>query len=81
MAIAEIARNEIERRRLVEKLGAIAAGKTSQAVRACELLMNYAYGKPQQPVTRPDGDPLAEEGVGTMRVFVRYEDKPIPEES
>ncbi|SRR6266542_777411 len=50
LAIAELARSEVERRELVAKLGAIAAGKNSQAVRACELLLAYAFGRPRAEV-------------------------------
>ena len=47
LAIAELARNEIERRGLLAKLGAIASRKGSQQVRAIELLLAYAYGRPK----------------------------------
>ena len=58
-AIAELARDEIERRALVTKLGAVAAGKSSQAVRACELLLNYAYGKPRGEIALEHSGSLA----------------------
>jgi hypothetical protein len=50
LAIAEQARTEIARRDLVGKLGAIAAGKSSQQVKAIELLLAYAYGRPKAEV-------------------------------
>ena len=49
-AIAEAARDEIERRSLVGKLGTIAAGRGGQAVKAIELLLAYAYGRPRNEV-------------------------------
>jgi hypothetical protein len=48
LAIAELARAEIEKRDLIRHLGSIAAGKSAQAVRACEILLAYAYGKPHE---------------------------------
>jgi hypothetical protein len=47
LAIAEQARDEVERRGLVTKLGEIAERKGSQQIKAIELLLAYAFGRPR----------------------------------
>ena len=47
LAVAAMARDQIERHSLLAKLGAIAARKGSQQVKAIELLLSYAYGRPR----------------------------------
>jgi hypothetical protein len=58
-AIAEMARDVITRRGLVEKLGSIASRKGSLQVRAIEVLFAYAYGKPPSEIRlAPSGQAL-----------------------
>jgi hypothetical protein len=54
MAIAELARRQVERHRLIEKLGSISAGANEysdvaidQQLRAIQLLLSYGYGPPR----------------------------------
>src|ERR1051325_2994663 len=68
-AIAELARRQLEKHKLVEKLGSIAAGEhdvdVGQQLRAIQLLLAYGYGPP-----RPEIEP--NEG---MRIQVVYVDR------
>jgi hypothetical protein len=58
-AIAPAAREVIERRGLLEKLGAIASRKGSLQVRAIEVLLAYGYGKPPSEIRlAPSGQAL-----------------------
>src|SRR5437879_964973 len=76
LAIAELARDEIERRGLVAKLGGIAARKGSQQLRAIELLFAYAYGRPRSEMalehTGKDGQPLFD--AASLRAWIRQTD-------
>ena len=61
-AIAEIARDQIERHQLVEKLGSIGAGEgdyreadVDQQLRAIQLLLAYGYGPPKADKERNEG--------------------------
>ena len=58
-AIAELARQQIEKHQSVETLGQIAAGQgemdTDQQLRAIQLLLAYGYGPPRPEIARNDG--------------------------
>ena len=41
-----------------QKLRRLAKGNGRHAYQALELIASYAYGKPSQPVTGPDGGPV-----------------------
>src|ERR1043166_5438630 len=57
-AIAELARRQLEKHRLVEKLGSIAAGEhdvdVGQQLRAIQLLLAYGYGPPRAEIEKGD---------------------------
>lgn len=68
-AIASLARNQIQRHKLVEKLGRIAAGKGAYSrvdvdlqIRTIQLLLSYGYGPPRSE----------REGGETMAIQVNY---------
>ena len=73
LAVAEMARTEVQKHRLVEKLGEIAAnpGRGRNAVdhqlRAIQLLLAYAYGPPRGEI-----EGLASDG---LRIEVVYVDR------
>jgi len=57
MAIAELARGQVEKHRLVEKLGSIGARQSEytqvdvdQQLRAIQLLLSYGYGPPRAEI-------------------------------
>ena len=61
-AIAELARDQIEKHKLVEKLGIIGAGEgdyreadVDQQLRAIQLLLAYGYGPPKADFERNEG--------------------------
>ena len=61
-AIADLARSQVEKHRLVEKLGSMAAGDSDfksvaldQRLRAIQLLLAYGYGPPRNEIEAPEG--------------------------
>ena len=61
-AIAELARHQVERHRLIEKLGNIGAGANEysdvdidQQLRAIQLLLSYGYGPPRGETEGSEG--------------------------
>ena len=59
-AIAELARGQVDKHKLIAKLGSIAAGEQAdvdvgQQLRAIQLLMSYAYGPPRTEIERNEG--------------------------
>ena len=60
-AIADLARDQIEKHRLIEKLGSIGAGQDGnhmadldQQLRAIQLLLSYGYGPPRAEIDGSD---------------------------
>jgi len=61
-AIAALARSQVEKHKLIEKLGRIGAGtgeyrdvEIDQRLRAIQLLLAYGYGPPRAELERSDG--------------------------
>ena len=61
-AIAGLARSQLEKHRLIERLGRIGAGEDSngnvdvgQQIRAIQLLLAYGYGPPKGEIESGDG--------------------------
>jgi hypothetical protein len=59
-AIAELARRQLDKHKLVELLGSIAAGEVreigaDQQLRAIQLLLAYGYGPPRQETEAIEG--------------------------
>jgi hypothetical protein len=61
-AIAELARLQLDKHKLVEKLGSIAAGErgvadvdVDQQLRAIQLLLAYGYGPPRPEIEVSEG--------------------------
>src|ERR1043166_9787673 len=59
-AIAELARRQLEKHKLVERLGSIAAGQEAdvdvgQQLRAIQLLLSYGYGPPRPEIESSEG--------------------------
>ena len=61
-AIADLARSQVERHKLVEKLGSIGAGEgdyrevdVDQQLRAIQLLLAYGYGPPRAEIEGREG--------------------------
>ena len=61
-AVAELARSQVEKHRLIERLGRIGAGTeeyrdvdVDQQLRAIQLLLAYGYGPPRAELERSDG--------------------------
>jgi hypothetical protein len=62
VAIAELARYQIDKYQLIEKLGSIGAGQNDgdrvdvdQQLRAIQLLLSYGYGPPRAEMNGNDG--------------------------
>ena len=61
-AIADLARNQIQKHKLIEKLGSMAAGErdyqamgVDQQLRAIQLLLAYGYGPPRAEIPTQEG--------------------------
>ena len=59
-AIAELARGQVDKHKLIAKLGSIAAGEQAdvdvgQQLRAIQLLLSYGYGPPRPEVEANQG--------------------------
>ena len=61
-AIADLARHQIEKHKLIDKLGSIGAGQgnsnsvdVDQQLRAIQLLLSYGYGPPRGEINGNDG--------------------------
>jgi len=61
-AIADLARSQVEKHKLVEKLGSVAAGDgdfkavaLDQRLRAIQLLLAYGYGPPRNEIETQAG--------------------------
>ena len=61
-AVAELARSQVEKHKLIEKLGSIAAREGEyldvnfdQQVRAIQLLLAYGYGPPRSEIQSSEG--------------------------
>ena len=62
IAIADLARSQVEKHNLVEKLGSLAAGDgdfksvaLDQRLRAIQLLLAYGYGPPRNEIETQEG--------------------------
>ena len=61
-AVADLARRQVDKHKLIDKLASIAAGANEysdvdvdQQIRAIQLLLNYGYGPPRAEVQSSEG--------------------------
>jgi hypothetical protein len=76
-AIAELARSQVEKHKLIEKLGSIAAREgeyveidVDQQLRAIQLLLAYGYGPPRPEMEGGEGIVIQVTYVETNRIAI-----------
>ena len=72
LAIAELARSEVDKHALVAKLGDIAAsGRGPNKLRAIELLLAYAYGRPRSDLSLQHSGSIGKFDLQEVRAYMQ----------